>query len=145
VGSLSPQAHPTSAGPVKGPLTGTTFFSLGSRASASGAETPPLVVPLVFPRRAAGTGKKPGPPPRSRNCRAVGTSALEAASPTRVKAAARLQHHGQRSVRSPCVSEAPRYAGGMARCSNSMALLFSFGLLWLCSGKNWPARFHCLS
>lgn len=64
----------------------------------------------------------------------MGTSALEAASPTRVKAAARLQHHGQRSVRSPCVSEAPRYAGGMARCSNSMALLFSFGLLWLCSG-----------
>lgn len=44
--------------------SGTTFFSLGSRASASGAETPPLAVPVVFPGRAAGTGtgEKPGPP-----------------------------------------------------------------------------------
>lgn len=75
----------------------------------------------------------------------MGTSALEAASSTRVQAAVRLQHHGQRSARSPGVGEAPRYAGGMARRSNSMALLFSFGLFWLCSGKNWPARFHCLS
>lgn len=76
----------------------------------------------------------------------MGASALEAPSPSGVRAGARLQHHGQRSARSRGVGEAPRYAGGMARRPNSMALLlFSFGLLWLCSGKSWPARFHCLS
>lgn len=91
--------------------SGTTFFSLGSRASASGAETPPLAVPVVFPGRAAGTGtgEKPGPscvlgtaqswrlraPPGIRRLRGFSTadSALPAA-PTVCGEAALCWRHG---------------------------------------------------